>query len=84
MRQTRAIGYTSRGSPPQEEDVRMSEEEALRLASGPIDWDDGSRVHNWRNYVGNNVRRLWDTFTLEQKAAIIIDADFEAASEDWE
>lgn len=47
-------------------------------------WSDGGRVHNWRNYVGERTRALWDTFTAEQKVALAADADDMAGNEDWE
>lgn len=62
----------------------MTEEEALAYAHSPVDWGGGLITHNWRNHVGENVQRLWDTFTIEQKVAIILDAQAEAENEDWE
>lgn len=50
----------------------------------PQPWDDGGRVHNWRNHVGDRVQALWDTFTDEQKIAIAGDADDAAGFEQWD
>jgi hypothetical protein len=62
----------------------MSPETAYRLAGEAVDWNEGGRVHNWRNYIGENTQRLWDTFTREQKAALILDADDLAGNENWD
>ena len=48
------------------------------------DWNDDSRVHNWRNYIGRSLRSLWPTFTDEQKAAIAENADDIAGREEWD
>ncbi len=47
-------------------------------------WQEGGRVHNWRKYVGEKTRALWDTFTIEQKRALAEDADEFADRERWE
>ena len=48
------------------------------------DWTAGGRVHNWRNYVYDDLRAIWHTFTLEQKRVIRENADIEAGDEHWE
>jgi hypothetical protein len=47
-------------------------------------WDKAGRVHDWRNYVSENVRALWHTFTEEQKYALVEQADNQASYEDWD
>ena len=47
-------------------------------------WEEGGRVHNWRNHVGDRTRRLWATFTREQREALAMDADDLAGAEIWE
>jgi hypothetical protein len=65
--------------------MTLSEEymrdEALKV---PQPWDEGGRVHNWRNYIGARTRAIWDTFTDEQKIALAIDADDLAGQERWD
>lgn len=50
----------------------------------PQPWEDGGKVHNWRNHVGEHTKALWDTFTDAQKIAIAGDADDKASREEWE
>lgn len=50
----------------------------------PQDWKKGGRVHNWQNYVGENVRALWPGLSDELKLAIAKDADEQAGNEEWE
>lgn len=47
-------------------------------------WDEGGRVHNWRNHVPKNVRAVWGTFTPDQKLALALWADDLADREEWE
>ncbi len=55
-----------------------------RLAAKDPKWDEALRVHGWRNYISEKVRSLWDTFTPEQRAALIESADDNASREEWE
>lgn len=48
------------------------------------DWNAGGRVHNWRNYVSDRVRKLWPTFTPEQRQALYEQADDQAGNEHWD
>lgn len=48
------------------------------------DWDGWGRVHNWRNYISEEVRAMWDTFTDEQKAALYRSAEEAAGMEEWD
>lgn len=47
-------------------------------------FDKAGRVHDWRNHVGENARRLWLTFTDEQRRALAQDADDSASNEHWD
>lgn len=48
------------------------------------EFDDAGRVHDWRNYVGENVKTIWKSFTHEQRCNIAADADYLASREDWD
>lgn len=47
-------------------------------------WEIGGRVHNWRNYINEELREMWHTFTIEQKRAISKNADEQADGEEWD
>ena len=47
-------------------------------------WEDDDRVHNWRNYIHEEVQAMWDTFTPAQKAALARQADEMASNEHWD
>jgi hypothetical protein len=47
-------------------------------------WDDGGHVHNWKNYISEELRGMWGSFTREQKAAIYRSADETASNENWD
>jgi hypothetical protein len=55
----------------------------------PKDLDDPdfvntSRVHDWRNHVGEHTEAIWHTFTREQKVALYRDANWRAGLEEWD
>jgi len=47
-------------------------------------WDEDDLVHNWRNYILEGLRAIWDTFTDEQKRALYENANTIAGEEDWD
>lgn len=62
----------------------LDHEDARQIALEAVDWDEGGRGHNWRNHIGSHTKGIWDSFTTEQKIALILDADFEAGNGNWE
>lgn len=48
------------------------------------DWEGAGRIHDWRNHVGENTKHIWNTFTREQKYAIMLDAERLADYEEWD
>ena len=55
----------------------------LTTADDP-QWTQATKVHDWRNHVGEETRRIWPTLTAEQRRAIAADADEMAGREEWE
>ena len=47
-------------------------------------WDDNDRVHNWKNYINDDLRAAWDTFTVPQKRLMARNAEEEAGREEWD
>lgn len=48
------------------------------------DWGKAEKIHDWRNYVSEAVRKLWTTFTWEQRVALYLQADEQALDEEWD
>lgn len=48
------------------------------------DFTDYDAVHNWRNYIGDELRAIWATFSDEQKRVIARQANITAEAEDWD
>ena len=48
------------------------------------EWDEGGRVHNWRNHVPQQLRDIWDTFTEVQKKILYDTFDEIAGNERWD
>jgi len=48
------------------------------------DWKYYDKVHGWRNYIGEETKKIWSTFTDKQKAAMAAGADEIAGRENWE
>jgi hypothetical protein len=47
-------------------------------------WGKYDRLHNWRNYVSEEVQAAWQTFTDIQKAMIARQCEQQAHAEDWD
>ena len=47
-------------------------------------FEDAERVHDWRNYVSENLRAIWGTFTDDQKYIIAESFDRIADREEWD
>ncbi len=48
------------------------------------DWNSAGPVHEWKNYIGDEVRVMWGMFTDAQKRALARHADNIAGREEWE
>lgn len=47
-------------------------------------WKSKGRVHEWKNYVSEEVQDIWHSFNLEQKATLSLQAQQQASNEDWD
>jgi hypothetical protein len=47
-------------------------------------WTAAGRMHDWRNYISDDLKKMWQTFTPEQRAAIARNADEQAGDENWD
>ncbi len=54
-----------------------------RQARNP-QWEKADKVHDWRNYISDNVKAIWDTFSNIQKFALLKQADDQASREEWD
>lgn len=57
--------------------------EAPRDYENP-EWDVKEKIHNWRNYISEDLQKIWFSFTSEQKVKIAANADIMADREDWD
>lgn len=48
------------------------------------DWGQSDWVHNWRNYVSEDLQQIWGTFTPLQKIKIARSCQAIADREDWD
>ena len=48
------------------------------------DWGAAEEVHDWRNYVSDEVRAIWDTFTPEQRIILGRMFDEMGGREEWD
>lgn len=58
-----------------------------QIQSGAINPDFVSRqekVHNWRNYIPECVKDLWNTFNFQSRIMMVIMAKKQANEEEWE
>ena len=58
---------------------------AQEALSPNLDWNEGGRVHNWRNWVCDTLRDAWSILSDDQKIAVAINADEIASGrEEWD
>ena len=67
----------------------MNKPENCDMNDAPPDWqspiwNSAGRVHEWKNYISERVKELWDSFTVDQKLAIAAQANEQARREEWE
>lgn len=48
------------------------------------EWDEGGRIHNWRNYVPEEIQSHWKKLSLETKLVVFRMAHIQAQNEEWE
>lgn len=48
------------------------------------EWNKARKCHDWRNYISEKLRQIWETFNDEQKQAIAESAEERADIEQWE
>ncbi|WP_137962975.1 recombinase RecA [Klebsiella variicola] len=47
------------------------------------DWTNNEKVHNWRNYASEELKRTWHTFTSEQRRVVAEALKEVADMEEW-
>ena len=47
------------------------------------DWTAGGRVHNWRNYIGTDLRAAWPQLSDDLKRVVAENAQTLADAEEW-
>lgn len=57
---------------------------AVPLDARQPQWEEASRVHDWKNYINTSVQVLWPTFSAVQQDALAQNADELANKEHWE
>lgn len=48
------------------------------------EFENIGRVHDWRNYISEDMIAIWHTFTDEQRKVIYENAEQIAFHEDWD
>lgn len=47
-------------------------------------WENTQRIHDWRNYIPQEIRKLWDSLSEDSKMMAYYIAEEVATKEDWE
>ena len=47
-------------------------------------WEKAEKIHDWRNYISEDMQIIWDTFTPLQQRLIADNAQETADAEDWD
>lgn len=48
------------------------------------EFDKATLVHDWRNYVPEEIRAVWGQLSKETRAAVFLMADRQASCEEWD
>lgn len=48
------------------------------------DWSYNSRCNNWKNYIDDEIRQLWNQLSFREKFIIAHFAEFQASQEEWD
>ena len=48
------------------------------------EWSAAGRVHDWRNYINDEIKLMWESFSLTQRAALSRQAEEIASCEEWD
>ena len=62
----------------------MKEYDALVKKLKRPNWRDEDRVHNWRNYVDNRIKKVWSCLDDDVRIHIYIQARTKAEAEVWD
>lgn len=56
----------------------------MKISHETPDWDSRSRCHDWKNYVTDALKAIWESFSPEQKR-VVADALQQVADEEvWD
>ena len=47
-------------------------------------WEKGGKVHDWRNYIPDDIRRLWPRLSQDARVVAVVIADMQAEKEEWD
>ena len=69
--------------------VRRGERREKKMEYTPSDWakpkwNEARKVHDWKNYISEEIAQMWHTFTEVQKQALARQADEMAGREEWD
>ena len=48
------------------------------------DWESGGKVHNWKTYINEDLRFIWDDFCKSERYFIAKNAQEIADQEHWD
>ena len=52
--------------------------------AGDPQWEIKDKVHNWRNYIPENLKKCWTAMSLEVRIVLYLMASERASKEEWE
>lgn len=47
-------------------------------------WKEKGRVHNWRNYISDSIKKSWHSIPIEAKYVFVIMGEEKSSNEDWD
>lgn len=52
--------------------------------AGDPQWEITNKVHNWRNYIPESLKKCWTAMSLEGRMVLYLMANHQATNEEWE
>lgn len=47
-------------------------------------WNQVCKVHDWRNYIDDGIKQIWEYLSIDAKLIAMIMAEKQAKEEDWD
>jgi hypothetical protein len=65
------------------ETLHWSKKDVVDRMTKP-EFEKKNRVHDWRNYIPDQIKEVWGLLSLDAQLALLLTAEQQASAEDWD